>query len=158
MKRNSLKQWLSIVACVVLIAAMALSMSGCGSEEAAQATTAAATTTADIPEETAAGASAVGEGSTVFYVSVADLEGSETVFEVHTDEETVGAALLKAGLLEGDMGEYGLYINVVNGVAADWDKDQTYWAFYIDGEYAMTGVDGTQINPSAEYSLVLTKG
>lgn len=93
-----------------------------------------------------------------FTVVVTDLEGNETKFEYTSDAATVGDALLAEGLIQGDVGEYGLYINTVNGITADWDKDQTYWAFYIDGEYAMTGVDATEITEGAVYGLTLTKG
>ena len=33
MKRNSLKKWLSVIGCMVLIAALALTITGCGSKE-----------------------------------------------------------------------------------------------------------------------------
>ena len=93
-----------------------------------------------------------------FTVIVTDLEGNETRFEYEGSAPSVGDFLLAEGLIEGDEGEYGLYINTVNGITADWDKDQTYWAFYINGEYAMTGVDATEITEGATYGLTLTKG
>ena len=46
----------------------------------------------------------------------------------------------------------------VNGIAANWDKDQTYWAFYINGEYATTGISDTEITADTIYGLTLTKG
>ena len=78
-------------------------------------------------------------------------------FTVHTDADTVGAALLENELIAGEEGEFGLYVKVVNGITADYDIDQSYWAFYINGEYAMTGVDGTAIENGAAYQLVYTK-
>ena len=76
---------------------------------------------------------------------------------VKTDKATVGEALQEHGLLEGEQGSFGLYVKKVNGITADFDIDQTYWAFYINGEYAMTGVDTTNIDESAEYKLLRTK-
>ena len=35
----------------------------------------------------------------------------------------------------------------------DYDKDGTYWAFYINGEYASTGVDSTTIKEGDSYSF-----
>ena len=93
-----------------------------------------------------------------FKVIVTDLEGNETTFEYTSDAASVGDALVAEGLVEGHEASYGLYIDSVNGIAADWDKDQTYWAFYINGEYAMTGVDATEITEGATYGLTLTKG
>ena len=48
-------------------------------------------------------------------------------------------------------------MKTVNGITADYETDGTYWAFYIDGEYAMTGVDATEINEEAVYTFVVEK-
>ena len=88
-----------------------------------------------------------------FTVVVADLEGKETTFEYTSDKTTVGEALIAEGLIEGHETEYGLYVDSVNGVALDWDEDGKYWAFYINGEYAMTGVDATEITEGATYAF-----
>ena len=93
-----------------------------------------------------------------FKVVVTDLEGNETAFEYSSSAASVGEALVAEGLIEGHETEYGLYIDTVNGITADWDNDQTYWAFYINGEYATTGIDGTEIVADTTYGLTLTKG
>ena len=93
-----------------------------------------------------------------FKVVVTDLDGKETTFEYSSNAASVGEALVAEGLIEGHETEYGLYIDTVNGITADWDADQTYWAFYINGEYATTGIDGTEIVADTTYSLTLTKG
>ena len=93
-----------------------------------------------------------------FKVIVTDLDGNETTFEYTSDAASVGAALVAEGLIAGHETEYGLYIDTVNGISADWDKDQTYWAFYINGEYATTGIDSTEIVADTTYGLTLTKG
>lgn len=95
----------------------------------------------------------LGEGKTEFPFTVVDKEGNETVFEIHTDKETVGEALLELDLIAGEDAEYGLYVKIVNGITADYDKDGTYWAFYINGEYASTGVDSTTIKEGDSYSF-----
>ena len=59
--------------------------------------------------------------------------------------------------IAGDETEYGLYVKEVNGFVADYDTDGTYWAFYIDGEYAMTGVDQTEITEGSTYTLQVEK-
>ena len=70
---------------------------------------------------------------------------------------TVGAALLKLGVIAGDDSEYGLYVKTVNGETADYDADGTYWGFYINGEYAMTGVDATTLETGATYAFRVEK-
>ena len=98
----------------------------------------------------------MGEGAATFHLVVRDLDGTAASFEIHTDAETVGEALLALELIEGEVGDYGLYINSVNGITADWDTEQAYWAFYVNGEYAQTGVDTTPVMEGAAYELVKT--
>ncbi len=143
MSKNSRKKLLSILLCIALIAAMALCTAGCGSKDAPETTVSAG----------AAGATSVGEGQTAFLFTVVDADGKETAFDVHTDETTVGAALLALGLIDGDDSEYGLYVKTVNGLTVDYDKDGKYWAFYVDGEYAATGVDSTDIAAGSTYTF-----
>lgn len=97
-----------------------------------------------------------GDGAKTVKVEV-EVEERSVVFTVKTDKETVGEALFEHGLIAGEEGQYGLYLKVVNGIKADYDVDQSYWAFYINGEYAMTGVDGTPIDENAAYKLAYTK-
>ena len=129
MKRNSMKKALSVVLCVVLIAAMALLVTGCGNEPPAPANT------------------------KTFTFQVVDAEGNETTTEITSDAATVGEALIAEGLIEGEDGEFGLYVKTVNGITLDFEADGMYWAFYIDGEYGMTGVDQTEITDGATYAF-----
>ena len=94
----------------------------------------------------------LGKGKNTFTLEVV-WEKSKVNFTIHTDKTIVGDALLELGLVEGEQGDYGLYVKKVNGILADYDIDSTYWAFYINGEYAMTGVDGTKIVNGATYKL-----
>ena len=56
-----------------------------------------------------------------------------------------------------DGAEIGEGSKTVNGMTADYAKDGVYWAFYIDGEYAMTGVDATNITDGAQYAFRMEK-
>ena len=150
MKRNSIRNMLALIGCMVLIAAMALSFTGCGGSEPTASEAQGATPPADVTP--------IGEGVTVFTFRVVDKEGLETWYEVHTDKTIVGEALQELELIDGEEGPYGLYILTVNGVTLDWDTDGMYWSFYIDGEYAITGVDETDIVPGSVYTLQAEKG
>lgn len=97
-----------------------------------------------------------GEGSKTVVVEVIAEEKTIT-FTIKTDKSIVGDALTDHGLISGEEGAYGLYIKSVNGITADYDVDQAYWAFNINGEYAMTGVDTTEIAEGTTYQLVYTK-
>ena len=97
-----------------------------------------------------------GKGAKTAVVEVVAGDNSVT-FTIHTDKTTVGDALLEHKLIAGEEGEYGLYVKVVNGITADYNVDQSYWLFYINGEYAMNGVDATEIAANTTYRLVYTK-
>lgn len=96
-----------------------------------------------------------GEGAHSFGFVVTDLDGNTATVTVNTDAETVGAALLDLKMIDGDDSDWGLYVMTVNGVTADYNADGHYWAFYVDGEYAMTGVDSTEITDGAVYSFIV---
>lgn len=147
MKMTNLKKTLSLLLLTVLIAAMALTSAGCSDNADTKATESPVVTTASGE------VTVLGEGSKTFSFTVSDFDGKESAFEIHTDKETVGEALLDLGLIAGDEGAYGLYVKTVNGIAADYDKDGKYWAFYIDGEYAMSGVDVTKIEAGKAYAF-----
>ena len=95
----------------------------------------------------------IGEGEKSFTFIVYDGNGNNTIFTVHTDEKTVGDALMKVGLISGEDGDYGLYVKTVNGTTLDFDKDGKYWAFYVNGEYAVSGVDTTEITEGGLYEF-----
>ena len=98
-----------------------------------------------------------GSGAKTVVVEVTAKEQKVT-FTIKTDKTMVGEALMEHGLITGEQGAYGLYVKQVNGMTADYDVDQTYWAFYVNGEYGGTGVDMTEINEADTYQLELTKG
>lgn len=143
MNKNSMKAWLSLVLCLALIAAMALSMTGCKDDSKEPAKN----------DGTFEDGAVLGEGATSFALTVVDVEGKETKATIKTDKKMVGDALLELGLIAGETSEYGLYVKTVNGITLDYETDGKYWAFYIGEEYAMTGVDATEIDPSVTYTL-----
>ena len=167
MKKTSLfTRILSAVVCIVLIAAMGLVLTSCGGKNSdADSKPAASSTLSETPDtqssqpgdEYGSAIEDVGSGNTVFVFRVTDADGNDKLYRVRTDKKTVGDALQEIGLIEGEEGEYGLYVKKVNGIEADYDKDKTYWAFYIDNEYAMTGVDSTEITYGAEYCFKIEK-
>ena len=95
-----------------------------------------------------------GQGETSFLLLVSCLNETALV-RVNTDEQTVGAALAALNIVAGEDSEWGLYVKTVNGITADYETDGTYWAFYIDGEYATTGLDATEIDPECLYELTV---
>lgn len=151
--KNSNQKLISLFLGMMLIAAMALCTTGCGKEESTDNIPTPGLVSPGVYEDL----SNIGEGSKKFDLIIMDIDGNETLLTISTDKETVGAALQEHGIISGEAGEFGLYIKTVNGITADYDVDQTYWAFYIEGEYATSGVDTTKIENGITYSLEVTK-
>lgn len=98
------------------------------------------------------------EARVSFTLTVTFGDGSTKDYTVATDKDNVGDALLAEGIVAGDVGEYGLYIKTVAGVTADWDKDQTYWGLYVNGDYSMVGISGVKVTEGLRVELKLEKG
>lgn len=144
---KQMKKILSSLTLIALCLSMVLCFAACKKEPVPEGIWANATYTTDTT---------LGEGDTTLTVEV-KIEDKSVKFTINTDADTVGAALLENDLIAGETSEYGLYVKVVNGVTADYDIDQSYWAFYINGEYAMSGVDTTPIVDGEAYLLEYTK-
>ncbi len=192
MWRTKCKNKLSLILCMVLIAAMALCTTGCkdskqdaagsevkqessagaqetegasdqdageqaaGGEETGAENSGSGTEVQETGEATGDAAqndNVLGEGNTEFAFTVTDADGNETAFTIRTDKKLVGEALQEVGLIDGEAGPYGLYVKTVNGTTLDFDTDGKYWAFYVDGEYGMSGVDTTEIVADTVYSF-----
>lgn len=151
MKMTDVKKLLSLILCGVLIATMALFTTGC-SDQQPESPTNVSSVVQTAPEKTV-----LGTGATVFDFTVVDKEGTTTAFEIHTDEKVVGKALQGVDLIQGEMGDYGLYVKTVNGVTLDYDADGMYWAFYENDAYAAAGVDVTPITAGVTYSFRASK-
>ena len=99
---------------------------------------------------------ATAAGDKTFTLEVVHGDGTTKQIECSTDLEYVGEALQADGVIEGEEGAYGLYIQVVDGEKAVFEEDGAYWAFYLGEEYAMQGIDLTPIEDGAVYKLVYT--
>ena len=152
MRVKNNKKLVSWLLCMMLIVAMALTTVGCGTDEQNGGQPAAENASSADSNVTV-----LGEGKTQFSFTVVDKDGNATEFEIHTDKATVGEALLELNLIAGDEGEYGLYVKQVNGITADYDVDQTYWAFYVNDAYATAGVDATAVEAGAKYTFKVKK-
>lgn len=139
MKKTRIFKLLSLLLCIVLIAAMAL-LAGCNDN----------TTTSD---PVSSGITETQKAEKSFTFVVVDTSGKETSFEISSGKATVGEALLDEGLIAGEDSQYGLYVKTVNGITLDFDTDGKYWAFYVNGEYGMSGVDATEIVDGNTYSF-----
>ena len=99
----------------------------------------------------------IGEGAVTFTLEVKAV-GKSVKLTISTDEVSLADALTKLSLVEGEEGDYGLYMKKVNGMLADYDTDGTYWALYEDGKYATSGISFTEVKDGASYGLYKEKG
>ena len=97
------------------------------------------------------------QGGKAITVVVVHADGTEKTFEYQTDAEKLGAFLEEKGLIESEGADTGMF-HTVDGEKADWNENQSYWAFYLGEEYAMTGIYDTNIENGAVYKLVYTIG
>lgn len=148
MQKTKFKRILSIILCIVIVAAISLFALGC-TDKGNTETDSAQTTVSNVSETP----EVIGQGEKKFFFIAEDQEGKETKWEVHSDEDTVGKALMAEGIIDGEDGPYGLYVKTVNGITLDYDKDGLYWAFYENDEYALTGVDQTEITEGHTYAF-----
>lgn len=146
-----MKKIISVFAVVLCLGILLCSCAGNG--ESVQPTTETPPQTQDI-----FAFSEIGEGNKSFVFEVHDAEGKISSITVNTNKKTVGEALLEYAIINGEQGDYGLYVKSVNGIVADYATNGAYWAFYINGNYASTGVDLTEINENDVYSFRYEKG
>lgn len=107
-----------------------------------------------------ASAKNVQKGSKECSLTVTDDSGTSKTYECSTDAEylrqlmdELSADQTQEFSYEGSEGQYGLFINTVNGLTADYDKDHAYWAIYVDGEYAQNGADTQPVNDGDKFEL-----
>lgn len=91
-------------------------------------------------------------------VEVIHKDGSSREFTYHTDTEYLGPVLEEAGLISGTEGEFGLYVNTVDGETADFSVDQGWWCLMHNGETAQTGADTLPIQDGDTFAWVYTIG
>ena len=123
MKKTKLTKILSLILCFVLVAAVALLSVGCGDKDD------------QMPKE--------------FKFTVTHKNGEEKTFTITSDKKTVGEALVDEKLISM---ENGMALTV-DGETVKFEDDGKYWAFYIDGDYAMTGVEKTKIEEGKTYAF-----
>lgn len=100
-------------------------------------------------------------GSKSVTVAVVDDQGAKTEYSCKTDAEyllDVIKELEKDGLtVGGEDSAYGLMVDTVNGLRADYEADGAYWYFYVNGEACMNGVSTEPVHDGDAFEIVYTK-
>lgn len=98
------------------------------------------------------------ESAKEYTLQVINDAGETTTYTGHTDQEFLRPALEELQeaedfTIEGEEGDYGLYVETVNGVTADYAVDASYWALYVNDEYSNYGVDTQPVTDGDTYTL-----
>lgn len=96
-------------------------------------------------------------GSKTITVDVAHMDGTEKSFSISTDAEYLAPALEQESLIEGEMGDYGLFIDTVDGEFADSEAGQ-WWTFTVNGEMGMYGADTQPIADGDVFAFSVYEG
>lgn len=98
----------------------------------------------------------VTKGSKSVAVTVIDDEGKESQYFVNTQAEFLKQVLDELSeqdfTYSGEEGQYGLYIDTVNGVTVD--NKSAYWGFYVNGQYCNYGVEKQPVADGDAFEIV----
>jgi hypothetical protein len=98
-------------------------------------------------------------GAKTVTIEVIDNAQESTVYEVHTDAEYLRQVMEESDMeFSGTESDYGMMVETVNGVTADYNADGAYWAFYVDGEYCNYGIDSQPVEDGQSYQIIYTTG
>lgn len=90
-------------------------------------------------------------------VTVIHKDESEKVFELSTDQEYLGPALVEGKVVEDNQSDYGLYILTADGETVD-EANQEWWCLTQNGESLPAGADDQPIADGESYEIVFTVG
>lgn len=96
-------------------------------------------------------------GAKALTITVVHGDGSEKVFDVHTDAEFLAEALLEYEIVEDNQTEWGLYILTADGETVS-EANQEWWCLTKNGQEHMYGAGETVIVDGERYELTFTVG
>ena len=100
---------------------------------------------------------AANDGEKHITVTVIHGDQTENVFEFDTDAKYLGEVLESENLVDGESGEYGLFITTVDEETAD-DSKQQWWCITKGGEQVNTSADQTPVSDGDAFELTLKEG
>lgn len=97
-------------------------------------------------------------GTKEISIEVVDDKAASKTYKTRTDAKYLRQALeeIEGLTIEGTESAYGLMVETVNGVTADYNTNGAYWSFYLNGEYCNYGIDQQPIEDGQAYRIVYT--
>ncbi|MEE1122073.1 MAG: DUF4430 domain-containing protein, partial [Acinetobacter pseudolwoffii] len=98
------------------------------------------------------------EGEKSVTIQVLDDKKNLTSYEINTDAEYLRQAMEQCQGLTfiGSEGPYGLVLLTINGLTADYDKNQAWWSIYVNDALGNYGVDQQPVNDGDTFCLQYT--
>lgn len=97
-------------------------------------------------------------GEKAVTVEVVHADGTKREFSYRTEREYLEELLTEEGLISGTAGEYGLFVDTVDGETADFARDGSWWRLTCNGKDAQTGAAGVPLHDGDVYGWVYTTG
>lgn len=154
MRSTVLHRAAAALAAAALAAAL---FTGCGGASGAASSESAGTaSSAAASSESGSESAAEDQIQVLFTVNYADGTSEEFQLEAQAGE-TLASALAAAGLISAEEAEAG-FVTEVNGVLADFSKDQSWWCLTdASGEATTVGVGDIQLQDGDAYAFTYTK-
>ncbi len=100
------------------------------------------------------------EGTKSIVIEVVNKEGETTEYPLQTDAQFLLEAMREAEALGfsfvGKEDVYGVVVSEVNGETADFNVDNAYWSFNVNGEYCNYGISEQPVEDGDRFSIVYT--
>ncbi len=100
------------------------------------------------------------EGNKTVSLTVVAEDGNETVYDAKTDalvlQELMDELTADGFTYGGNESEYGLMVDTINGVRADYTLDGAYWSFYVNDEYSVYGISEQPVNDGDSFKIAYT--
>lgn len=97
-------------------------------------------------------------GSKSVTLEVIGQEEKSAKYQVRTDAEFLRQAMEEAEgfTFDGETGEYGFTLYTINGETHNWNEDGSYWAVYVNEEYANYGIDEQPVKDGDSFRFEYT--
>lgn len=121
------------------------------------ADTSATETTGDPTGTESSGNTESSESAKSFTLVTVHKDGSKKEQTLETEETYLGAALVKAGLVEAEENRFGLRVRTADGEKAVFEEDSAYWAVCVGETPADKATDLLIVEAGQTYQLVYTQ-
>lgn len=98
----------------------------------------------------------LGEGNNTIKINIEVSTGRVTL-TLHTNQNNLKSALEEFNLINGHENSGLYYVDTVNGMTADYDKDKSYWQIFDNGNLSPVGISDIEISNGNEYTFVYTE-